>query len=280
MVEHFHQQGQTEAKGNQGCRPLGLNGASQVGQRHGAVQQGPRSHAEHCHAAHHPGQVAQAGADAHSREQDGPPGWVFRRGLFAFFLLDSDKLQPLPERKAVLIGDALHDKQNKQAHQQAGTGIAQGAVPHKQGHHAAGHQQQGAFAQQLAAVHRDITAQQAKRQYQPQLGDSARQSRTNGQRSNGHTCRQKRQHQLRQRRTHRHQRAAHHPHRQPAQRPAPRCAARSQPAADTSQQQAQSIEQQCREKKHSFLVRSLGGVASSTPRTGMKITGHLPFIAR
>ena len=36
----------------------------------------------------------------------------------------------------------------------------------------------------------------------------------------------------------------------------PRCAARSQPAADTSQQQAQSIEQQCREKKHSFLVRS------------------------
>ena len=94
MVEHFHQQGQTEAKGNQGCRPLGLNGASQVGQRHGAVQQGPRSHAEHCHAAHHPGQVAQAGADAHSREQDGPPGWVFRRGLFAFFLLDSDKLQP------------------------------------------------------------------------------------------------------------------------------------------------------------------------------------------
>mgnify|MGYP000904237380 CR=1 FL=1 len=108
MVEHFHQQGQTEAKGNQGCRPLGLNGASQVGQRHGAVQQGPRSHAEHCHAAHHPGQVAQAGADAHSREQDGPPGWVFRRGLFAFFLLDSDKLQPLPERKAVLVGDALH----------------------------------------------------------------------------------------------------------------------------------------------------------------------------
>ena len=256
MVEHFHQQGQTEAKGNQGCRPLGLNGASQVGQRHGAVQQGPRSHAEHCHAAHHPGQVAQAGADAHSREQDGPPGWVFRRGLFAFFLLDSDKLQPLPERKAVLVGDALHDKQNKQAHQQAGTGIAQGAVPHKQGHHAAGHQQQGAFAQQLAAVHRDITAQQAKRQYQPQLGDSTRQSRTNGQRSNGHTCRQKRQHQLRQRRTHRHQRAAHHPHRQPAQRPAPRCAARSQPAADTSQQQAQSIEQQCREKKHSFLVRA------------------------
>ena len=26
--------------------------------------------------------------------------------------------------------------------------------------------------------------------------------------------------------------------------------------ADTSQQQAQSIEQQCREKKHSFLVKS------------------------
>ena len=151
------------------------------------------------------------------------------------------QLEVLPKDKAVLVHHALQHKDHKERHQQAGAGVAQGAVPHKEDNNPAGSQQQRAFAAELPPVHHHILPQQAQRKHKPQVRHRAGQRGAHGQCRHRQTRRQESQHQLGQRGAHGNHRSADHPQGQPAQRAAPGGAARSQPAADPRQHQARSI---------------------------------------
>ena len=171
---------------------------------------------------------------------------VFLRGQLRAGMLfgRGDRLDRITVGEFVLEHNAHHDKEHEQQHQQSGAGVAQFAVPHKHGQHAAGRQQQQAFAAELVPVRHGAVplAQQTDGERQPQIRDSARQCGADGQRRDRHARRQKCQHQLRQRQAERCHRTAHDPHGQPKQGAAPGSAPPRQPTAHRCKQQAEGVD--------------------------------------
>ena len=255
MIQGIGQQRQTEPETDEGGRPQGLDGAGEAGEAGHAVDKGLGTAGQQHQPAQDAGQILEGVGHAHDREGHGVGG-VAVDGSGAFRLgggrrpVGGHDDAALPVDVVVLVDDADEHEHHKEEHKQPGAGVAQGAVPHKEGQHAAGRQQQKALAEKLAAVHRDgvLGIQQTDGQRQPQAGHRPGQGGTHGQAGDGKARRQKGQHQLGERQAEGGHGAAHHPHGQPAQRTAPGGAASGQTAAHGGEQQAQPVNQQCQKQ--------------------------------
>src|SRR5699024_2273441 len=150
VVQRVGQQRQAKTKTDEGGGPQRLNGAGDVGQGGGAVHQRLRPEGQQRQPGDDAGQVFQRVDDVHYGKSHRVGGISVSVGACILQAAGGGRgghdLAALGVAVVMLVDDAGHHEYHEQKHQQAGAGITQGAVPHKDHQDAAGSQQQQAFA--------------------------------------------------------------------------------------------------------------------------------------